>query len=173
MRILGRLSSKHNARQALVAKASEEAEKGRRLAIHDRATGLLAYWYFEMRFKEETERSHRYTKPLTIMLIETDPGDSYNRQDQTTLWLKRSLRFSDLASHLGDGRFLVLMTETDVIAAAALRARLHWELPEARIGLVRIPEDGETLSEVQDAASNRFEEAFEDSQGASSATIEN
>jgi hypothetical protein len=38
-------------------KVSAQAEAGRRLAIYDRQTGLLAYWYIRHRFEEEAARA--------------------------------------------------------------------------------------------------------------------
>jgi GGDEF domain-containing protein len=143
-------------RDALVSKASREAESGRRLAMFDRQTGLYAYWYLVRRFEEESRRVERYARPLTAMLIEVKGDDKYRTQDKVTHWLEQELRTTDLASHLGDGRYLVLLTETELADGAAIAARLAERFPQAiAVGLGCCPEDGGKLEDVQKAAERR------------------
>jgi GGDEF domain-containing protein len=143
-------------RDALVAKAAREAESGRRLAMFDRQTGLYAYWYLVRRFEEEARRAERYSRPLAAMLIEVKNDDAYRTQDQLTRWLEQEVRGTDLASHLGDGRFVVLLTETTLEDSAAIAARLSERFPGAlAVGLGSCPEDGASLDEVKKAAERR------------------
>ena len=143
-------------REALISKASREAESARRLAMFDRQTGLYAYWYLVRRFDEEAKRAERYARPLTSMLIEVKNDDAYRTQDEVTRWLEQELRGTDLASHLGDGRFIVLLTETALAEGAAIAARMAERFPKAlAIGLGCFPEDGAKLDEVKKAAERR------------------
>jgi GGDEF domain-containing protein len=140
----------------LIAKAESEVESGRRLAMFDRQTGLYAYWYMLRRFEEETRRAERYTRPLTAMAVEVVKDPSYKTRDQLTRWFEQELRGTDLASHLGDGRFLVLLTETSLEEAAAIAGRIAERFPDALdIGLGSFPEDGASLQDVQEAAERR------------------
>jgi len=144
------------AHDAFMAKALREAESGRRLAMFDRQTGLYAYWYLVRRFEEEASRAERYSRPLTAMLIEVKKDEAYQTQDDVTAWLQQALRDTDLASHLGDGRFLALLTETALADGAALAARMAERFPKAlAIGLGCFPEDGAKLDEVEKAAERR------------------
>jgi two-component system cell cycle response regulator len=143
-------------RQLLVAKAAREAQAGRRLAIYDRETGLLAYWYFEQRLDEEIKRAVRYERSLTVLFAEVPPGEFFRNQDQVVLWLKKNLRSSDLATHLGDGRFLVLLTETSFKGGIRLASRLRLEFPELQVGIAMCPAEGTTVTELQAAATGHF-----------------
>lgn len=146
----------HN-RNALIDKASREVESGRRLAMHDRETGLYAPWYLERRFEEESRRSGRYSCPLSLIVLEVRAeDDAYRLQDGLRNWLDESLRSTDLASHLGGGRYLALLTETPVDDAAAIAARIAERFPDdVAIGLASFPDDGDTLDSVKQVAERR------------------
>jgi GGDEF domain-containing protein len=141
------------ARAQLVAKATREVETGRRLAMYDRQTGLHAYWYFLQRFEEESKRADRNGSDLSIMLVEVVKDSDFRVQDQVAVWLKQELRGHDLATHLGDGRFLAALTETSLEAAEALVARFQQSFAEGLIiGLSCSPQDGSQLDELQAVA---------------------
>ena len=144
-------------RDALVNKATREAENGRRLAMYDRETGLYAHWYLARRFEEEAKRSERYSRPLSVIIVEVRcEDDAYRVQDEVRLWLDRSLRSTDMASHLGGGRYVALLTETGMEDASAIAARTAEHFPETvAIGLGCFPEDGASLEEVQKLAERR------------------
>ena len=145
------------ARDALVQRAGHEAESGRRLAMYDRETGLYASWYLERRFEEETRRARRYEHPLSLIVIEVRCQDHASRV-RTGLrdWLDRSMRATDLATHLGGGRYAALVTETGLEDASAIAARLAESFPEdVAIGLASFPEDGEDLKSIEDVAERR------------------
>jgi GGDEF domain-containing protein len=140
----------------LLDKAAREAESGRRLAIHDRETGLYAYWYLNRRFEEESRRATRYDSPLSVMVVEIGKDDAYETRDEVTRWLAGEKRGTDLASHLGDGRFIVILTETGLEEAAAIAGRLAKRFPEiVEIGLGSFPEDAATLEGIKQAAERR------------------
>jgi diguanylate cyclase (GGDEF)-like protein len=140
----------------LIDKATREAESGRRLAMFDRETGLYAHWYLERRFEEEARRSERYSRPLSVIAIEVHSDDAYRTQDEVRDWLDSSLRTTDLATHLGGGRYVALLTETPLDHAAAIAARLAERFPKTiAIGLGCFPEDGNKLKDVQKVAERR------------------
>ena len=151
--IFGRHDPSHD---ALLAKASREAESGRRLAMFDRQTGLYAYWYLVRRFEEEAQRAERYSRPLTAMVIEVMRDENYKTLGELTAWLEQELRGTDLACHLGDGRFLIVLTETSLADGAAIAARMAERFPKTlAMGLGSFPEDGSQLDEVKKAAERR------------------
>jgi len=142
--------------RAVLDKATREAEAGRRLAMYDRETGLFAHWYLAKRFEEETRRSERYSRPLTVITMEVRGMQAREVQAELRDWLDQSLRSTDLASHLGGGRYLALLTETLLEEAAALAARLAARFPEnLEIGLGCFPEDGSRMEDVQHVAERR------------------
>ena len=135
---------------SLIEKAALEAESGRRLAMFDRQTGLFAYWYLQRRFEEEAHRAERYSTPLTVMLIEVKTDEGFRTRDEVTAWLQHELRSTDLASHLGDGRYLAVLTETGHEVASSIAARAIERFPDMlAIGVGSWPEDGASLRELQ------------------------
>jgi GGDEF domain-containing protein len=124
--------------------------------MYDRASGLYAYWYFARRFEEEARRADRYARPLAALLVEVKRHEAYKTEDQVTAWLEQELRATDLASHLGDGRYMALLTETNASDADAIVSRLSGRFPHAlAIGVGCYPQDGKSLDEVQKAAELR------------------
>jgi hypothetical protein len=90
------------------------------------------------------------------MLVEIMKDEGYRTQDELTPWLFREMRSTDIASHLGDGRYLVILTETELGDGAATAARMAERFSGSlAIGLGCFPEDGATLDEVKDAAQRR------------------
>ena len=143
-------------RDFLITKANREAESGRRLAMYDRETGLYAHWYLARRFEEEARRSERYSRPLTVIAMEVRGEGAHVVQAELRDWLDQSLRTTDLASHLGGGRYLAMLTETPMADAAAIAARLAERFPaNLEIGLGCFPEDGNKLEDVQKIAERR------------------
>jgi PleD family two-component response regulator len=124
--------------------------------MFDRQTGLYAYWYLVRRFEEETRRAGRYARPLTAVVIEVMGDETFKTLDGLTAWLDQELRGTDLACHLGDGRFLIVLTETSLADGAAIAARMAQRFPKAlTMGLGSFPEDGGKLDEVTKAAERR------------------
>ena len=93
-----------------LAEVQAIAAQGRRLAIYDRATGLYAYWYLELRAEEELARAQRFNKQAVLLSIWASTPDDIER---TAAHLKSGLRTYDLAGYLNNGHFLVILNETD------------------------------------------------------------
>jgi GGDEF domain-containing protein len=138
---------------SLLEMAAQEANSARRLAIYDRDSGLYAYWYFASRFRQETARCTRYNHPLSVVLVEVNQGPEGHSLESVQAWLSSELRSTDLLTHLGDGRFLAILIETDEIGAAEVVARLKKAFPkDVAVGAASWPEDGSSLIELQHAA---------------------
>ena len=147
-------------RPEFLAQAIRHADTGRRLVIYERETGLYAHWYVELRCDEEWERAQRYDWPLTLLVVEPKPGsDAPAVQQELSGWLLRNLRGSDIASFFGNGRFAVLMPQTDSDTAGKVVARLQAAVQDIDIGLSNPPGDGNTLQELTLAASQRLHES--------------
>ena len=140
----------------LLTRAVEEADRGRQLAIYDRETGLMAKWYFILRCEEECYRSIRYKRPLTLVLVEAVGEDYLKTAAEVVHWFSNRGRRSDLRTHLGDGSFAVLLSETDVEGAAKLARRLESAIPHLRTGISSHPYEGGNFDQLLAAAQNRL-----------------
>jgi GGDEF domain-containing protein len=144
-------------REIVIEKATREAEAGRRLVMYDRETGLYAYWYLAQRFQEERQRTERYGHSLSVLVVELRQRGGFVSRDKMTACLLKRTRSSDLATHLGDGRYLVLLLETDAAAATVSAARLQAEFgDEVAVGLSSYPDDGIRLADLQSVAQERL-----------------
>jgi GGDEF domain-containing protein len=142
---------------AVVDKVAREVEANRRLAIYDRDTGLYAYWYLTMRIDEEAQRAERYGHSFSLMLISVQQGNNPATLDRFTEWLSSRLRSSDLVTHLGDGRYLVLLPETAAPEAQISADRVKSHFPEEiSAGVSAFPDDGASLLELLAVAEQRL-----------------
>jgi GGDEF domain-containing protein len=138
----------------------EIANQGRRLAIYDRATGLYAYWYLQLRAAEEISRSERHQRGVFCASIWAPAPESIDAMRDR---LKAGLRDHDLAAYLNNGHFVALLTETNAAGASIVLARLLVGA-EAGVtgGLASYPDDGTTFEELLEAAKARSACADED-----------
>ena len=123
-----------------LAEVQAIAAQGRRLAIYDRATGLYAYWYLELRAEEELARAQRFNKQAVLLSIWATTPDDIER---TAAHLKEGLRTYDLAGYLNNGHFLVILNETDREGAQIVLDRVRDTAGDnVGAGLACFPEDG-------------------------------
>ena len=142
----------------LLQRAATQAESGRKLAIYERDTGFLAYWYLELRCMEECYRAVRYGHPLALMVVEPSPGnDEWTVQGEIAGLLRRSAREADLISYTGNGRFVAVMPETTLNGAGKLAERIKKGLPSIDVAVSAFPENGETLSDLLQAAVSQLD----------------
>ena len=97
-----------------LSEVQEIAAQARRLAIYDRATGLYAYWYLQMRADEEISRSQRHSRVVFCVSIWAPTPALIDTMRER---LKIGLRDHDLAAYLNNGHFVALLTETDEAGA--------------------------------------------------------
>jgi hypothetical protein len=142
---------------AFAAKAVQQIEEARRLVIYEQETGLYAPWYIVLRCEEECHRSVRYKLPFSLLVLQPAPqADVWTVRGQLADWLRRKRRRSDIAGHLEDGRFVLLMPETDTKEAQKLAQRLSRDVPGILVGYSRHIEDGGNLEQLVAAAVNRI-----------------
>lgn len=144
---------------------TQEADRGRRLAIYNPATGLLAQWYFELRVDEEAARARRYGLSLVILtLAGTQADDSIERNplgrgtDQTAAAVSRSVRGTDLVGTVGFSELAICLVHCDRAGAIPVIRRLMDVLGAGdwRLGIAVYPDDdfsGKDLIQVAQARS--------------------
>lgn len=130
-------------------------EVGERLAIYDRETGLYAYWYFNLRLEEEMVRSRRYGQRFVLLLLEAMSA-RLGLGEERVLFdaMNESFRESDLVAHLGNLRFLALLTNTDQASAPSVLRRLRERLGQDTIQMrvASYPDGGEDWASLLRAA---------------------
>jgi diguanylate cyclase (GGDEF)-like protein len=109
----------------------------------DRLTGALTWHYFRLRLVEELERAARYTRALSLLLVDIDDLRGLNDRlgraagDFALLQVAQSLitgaRSVDCVGRWSGGGFALLLPETAVGAAYGLAERLRADLAARRL----------------------------------------
>jgi GGDEF domain-containing protein len=100
--------------------------EARRLADTDPLTNLHNRRYFDERLRRECARARRYSRALGLLLVEAeDPVQDFLSAGER---VRSAVRSTDVASHLGDGRFAVIMPEAGQADAERLLRRLQFAL---------------------------------------------
>lgn len=101
----------------------------------DTLTGLLNRRYFLLRGEEELTRASRYQRPLSLVMLDLDhfkqindklghaAGDDVLRAFSRVI--NAILRESDLIGRIGGEEFVVIMPETDIVAAREISERMR------------------------------------------------
>jgi GGDEF domain-containing protein len=98
-------------------------EEARRLADFDAVTGLQNERYFTDRLVREVACGRRYERRLSLLLFGLPVVEgSLAAVDRR---LRAAVRSADVACHLGEGRFAVILPEVGVGEADQLRRRLR------------------------------------------------
>lgn len=106
-----------------------------RLSLTDTLTLVGNRYAFEQRMKEETERSQRYSHPLSLLMIDIDHFAAYNEQyghiegDVVLKLLAQKIgeavRGSDCVYRYGAEEFAVMLPETDINGAMIIGGRVR------------------------------------------------
>ncbi len=109
----------------------------------DRKTGALSWHYFRLRFVEELDRAARYTRALSLLLVDLDDLRGLNDRlgraagDFALLQVAQALvsgaRSVDFVGRWSGGGFALLLPETAVGAAYGLAERLRADLAARRL----------------------------------------
>jgi GGDEF domain-containing protein len=100
--------------------------EARRLAETDPLTDLRNRRYFDERLRRECARARRYGRALGLLLFEAEGGlNDYASAGERILG---AVRGTDVAAHLGEGLFAVLMPEAAQADAERLHRRLQFAL---------------------------------------------
>jgi diguanylate cyclase (GGDEF)-like protein len=144
--------------------------EARRLADTDHLTALHNARYFEQRLGREIARARRYNRRLGLLLFDVEQGGG---ADLVTVGdrIRTAVRVTDVASHLGDGRFAVILPEAAEADAERLHRRVQFALGgrvdggadgvRVHAGLVelRLEDDGSSFRERAQAALERVKDA--------------
>jgi diguanylate cyclase (GGDEF)-like protein len=98
-------------------------ERAKRLAITDGLTGIWNRRYFQMQFEQEIERSVRFRRPFTLVLLDIDNfkviNDTYGHQQGDSVLIelaarvKGGIRDIDVVARYGGEEFALILPETD------------------------------------------------------------
>jgi diguanylate cyclase (GGDEF)-like protein len=109
----------------------------------DKLTGALAWHYFRMRLHEELDRAGRYTRALSLLLVDLDDLRGLNDRlgraagDFALAAIAQTLisgaRSVDFVGRWAGGAFALLLPETAVGAAYGLAERLRADLAARRL----------------------------------------
>jgi diguanylate cyclase (GGDEF)-like protein len=122
---------------------SDRASDFERLTT-DRVTGALSYHYLRLRLDEELERAARYSRPLSLLLVDIDDlrglNDRYGRAAgdfllaQVATVLMSGARMVDRVGRWAGGTFAMVLPETGAGAAFGLAERMRADLAARRFG---------------------------------------
>jgi diguanylate cyclase (GGDEF)-like protein len=116
-----------------IQKALEHA-RTRRLASTDGLTGVYNHRTFQERLSQEIARADRYSRPLSVLMIDVDHFKVYNDtyghpqgdivlQDLARL-LQEMSRTSDTVARWGGEEFAIILPETDSVGVQKIGQRL-------------------------------------------------
>jgi hypothetical protein len=144
----------------VVAPASfldKQVEQGRRMAIFDLETGLLAEWYVMARIAEECARAKRYGSSFAVALLRVDRTTTTSAGEDGLLeWMRSRRRTTDLAGYIGAGRYLLLLPHTDNEQAGIVLRRAQ-EVCPVRAAVAIYQRDGASVAELRRRAEERLE----------------
>ena len=122
--------------------------------VADRLTGADNYHYLRMRLDEELERASRYTRPLSLVLVDIDDlrgiNDRYGRNvgdfalKQVAAALTAGARVVDRVGRWAGGTFALVLPETTAGASLGIAERLRTDISARRLvgvipGEIRVP----------------------------------
>ena len=126
----------------LLGKINETQQKLMALASIDDLTQLYNRRYFFERFNQEVERSRRYQRPLSCIIMDIDffkhVNDSYGHLagDRVLVDIanivRRNCRRSDLAGRYGGEELIILLPETEADGAMIIADRIREMIEQHR-----------------------------------------
>jgi diguanylate cyclase (GGDEF)-like protein len=145
--------------------------EARQLADTDPLTSLKNRRYFDERLRRECARARRYDRALGLLVFEAEDLTDFAFAGER---IQDAVRVTDVAAHLGEGLFAVIMPEAGQPAAEKLQRRLQFALGgrvddrdvgvRLHAGLVELRREDDAatlLRRAQDALDRAKEAAFE------------
>ena len=134
-----------------------DERRAQHLAITDGLTGLHNRRYFEERLDEETHRSRRYDRPVSIIMIDIDFFKQFNdtcghlKGDDVLSKLSHILqdhtRETDITARYGGEEFVMILPETSLESSRMLGERIRKAVDDAVFeGEERVPAKKITVS---------------------------
>lgn len=110
-------------------------DETRRLATTDALTGLANRRVLEERLSEELRRTHRYGRPLSVIMADLDHFKLYNDTHghatgdvvlrELALLLRATMRETDVVARYGGEEFVLLLPETSRAAALLVAEKIR------------------------------------------------
>ena len=147
--------------------------EARRLADTDHLTGLHNARYFEERLRREIARARRYDRRLGLLVFDLEQGGGADLVAAGER-IRTAVRATDIASHVGEGRFAIILPEAAEADAERLHRRVQFALGgrvdsgadgvRVHAGLVelRAEDDANVFRERAEAALERAKQAAAD-----------
>ena len=146
-------------------------ERMKELAIIDELTGIYNRRFFYLAANKEIDRTVRYHKNLSLILIDIDHYKDVNDHyghiagdkvlQRLTQVIQKELRESDIFSRYGGEEFLILLSNTEIKDAVAVAERLREKVEELQVryneeeisvtislGVTQLTADRNTLQEL-------------------------
>ncbi len=115
--------------------AKSQLEK---LSVTDGLTGLYNHRHFEERLHEEFRRSHRYSDPVALIMLDLDHFKSINDRfghpfgDRvlrgTAELISTTIRDPDVCARYGGEEFAIILPKAHLQGALAVAERIHREM---------------------------------------------
>jgi diguanylate cyclase (GGDEF)-like protein len=120
---------------AVAVENSELYKLTKRLSITDELTGLYNYRFLLQRMDEEIERSRRFERPVSLLMVDTDEFEKFNDTHghitgdhalaELAEVLRSAVRDVDVVCRYGGEEFAVLLPETDAEGAFVAAEKLR------------------------------------------------
>ncbi len=116
------------------------AELNQELALHDPVTDVYNRRYLRLVLTKESSRAKRYSKGLSVMLVDITGfrrvNDSLGQTGgdvvlkQVAFFIQTTVRNSDYVVRFGGDEFLIVLPDTDIAGAGLLTKRLKMAVDE-------------------------------------------
>lgn len=127
-------------RKQTEATIRESEEAMRLLAITDSLTGIFNRRHFNKLAEEEVGRALRYTRPLSVIMLDIDffkrINDTFGHSigdmvlEKVAIITKNTVRAADIPARYGGEEFIILLPETPAAEAANLAERLRRQIED-------------------------------------------
>ncbi len=144
----------------------------------DPLTGLSNHRHFWESLEIEAERSSRYERPFSVVMLDIDHFKNYNDSyghlagdgalEGIAQVIANGCRSSDVAGRYGGEEFAIILPETERAGARAFAEKIRASIERARfadagrteltasLGVATYPADGKTAAELLHAADTRL-----------------
>jgi len=159
---------------------SRDFEQQYTLATTDGLTELYNHRYFQEQMQMQVEQSKRYDSPFSLIIIDIDHfkkfNDIFGHQSgdavlkQVAITLKKNVRATDIVCRYGGEEMSIILPNTSYEEALSTAEKICIIISEKKfklnhdresnvtvsIGVATFPYDGETISDIIEAADKRL-----------------
>ncbi len=124
----------------LMSKLMSEHRNVRQIAVHDPLTGLYNHAFILNEVQREIERSHRYGRAMSVVMLDIDHFKRYNDTyghlqgdvvlRETAYILRSKLRTTDMIGRYGGEEFAAVLPEANLTQARMVAERLRTGVTE-------------------------------------------